>query len=146
MMKSRLLATLVAAVLVVGCAPTAQVPGGGRDSKEALVDAYLAALQADNSNAMLLLIDPRVDARSDVVAVLEKNGGQRLADPTARYVDEFGGAYIIATVACTNVTNGSKIQLTVPVSHSNGRYYLALGQAPPSGSEAGIASPSPRSP
>jgi hypothetical protein len=145
-MKSRLLATIVAAVLLAGCGSAAQVPGGGRDSKEALVDAYLAALQAGNSNAMLLLVDPRVDARSDVAAVLQKNGGQRLADAKVTYLDEFAGVYIVATVACTNASDGSKLQLTVPVSLHEGRYYLALGQAPPSGNEAGIASPSSRSP
>jgi len=36
--------------------------------------------------------------------------------------------------------------LTIPMGRDNGRYYLGLGQAPPTGSEANIVSPSATAP
>jgi hypothetical protein len=138
--KSWLVAALVAVALVAGCAPGAQTRGS--ESKEALVDAYLTALQAGDSNAMLSLVSPRVEARAEVADAIRKNGSRQLKDVTVSYLDEFGGVYIVATVNGTNAGDGSRLQVTIPMSSDNGRYYLALGQAAPTGNEAGIGSPS----
>lgn len=139
-MKSWLLAALVALALVAGCAPGAETRG--RESKEALVEAYLTALQAGDSNAMLSLVNPRVEARAEVADAIRKNGGRPLKDVTVTYLDEFGGVYIVATVNGTNAGDGSRLQVTIPIGRDNRRYYLALGQATPTGSEADPVSPS----
>lgn len=139
-MKSWLLAAVVALALVAGCAPGAETRG--RESKEALVEAYLTALQAGDSNAMLSLVNPRVEARAEVADAIRKNGGRPLKDVTVTYLDEFGGVYIVATVNGTNAGDGSRLQVTIPMGRDNRRYYLALGQATPTGSEADPVSPS----
>jgi hypothetical protein len=142
-MKSWLVAAvvavaLVAVALVAGCAPSAETRG--RESKEVLVEAYLTALQASDSNAMLALVSPRVEARAEVADAILKNGGRPLRDVTVSYLDEFGGVYIVATVNGTNAGDGSRLQLTIPMGRDSGRYYLALGQAAPTGSEADTVS------
>jgi hypothetical protein len=142
--KSWLAAAVVAVALVAGCAPGAEMRG--RESKEALVEAYLTALQAGDSNTMLALVSPRVEARAEVADAIRKNGSRQLKDVTVSYLDEFGGVYIVATVNGTNAGDGSRLQLTVPIGHDNGRYYLALGQAAPTGSEADTVSPSATAP
>ena len=143
-MKSRLAAAVLAVALVAGCAPSAQTRGS--ESKEALVEAYLTALQAGDSNTMLSLVSPRVEARAEVADAIRKNGSRQLKDVTVSYLDEFGGVYIVATVNGTNAGDGSKLQLTIPMGRDNGRYYLALGQAPPTGSEADTVRPSATAP
>jgi len=131
---------VVVVALAAGCAAGAETRGS--ESKEALVEAYLTALQAGDSNTMLALVDPRVEARVEVADAIRKNGSRRVKDVTVSYLDEFGGAYVVATVNGTNAGDGSRLQLTVPIGHDNGRYYLALGQAAPTGSEADTVSPS----
>ena len=143
-MKSWLVAAVVALALVAGCAPSTQTRGS--ESKEALVEAYLTALQAGDSTAMLSLVSPRVEARTEVADAIRKNGSRQLRDVTVSYLDEFGGVYIVATVNGTNAGDGSKLQLTIPMGRDNGRYYLALGQAPPTENEADIVSPSATAP
>ena len=143
-MKSWLVAAVVVVALAAGCAAGAETRGS--ESKEALVEAYLTALQAGDSNAMLLLVSPRVEARAEVSDAIRKDGSRPLKDVTVSYLDEFGGVYIVATVNGTNAGDGSKLQLTIPMGRDNGRYYLALGQAPPTGGEADTASPSATAP
>jgi hypothetical protein len=142
--KSWLVAAVVAVALIAGCAPGAETRGS--ESKEALVEAYLTALQAGDSNAMLSLVNPRVEAQAEVADAIRKNGSRQLKDVTVSYLDEFGGVYIVATVNGTNAGDGSKLQLTIPMGRDNGRYYLALGQAAPTGSEADTARPSATAP
>lgn len=135
-----LLAVVLAVVLVGAC--SAGTDGRGRASTEALVDAYLVALQAGDSEAMLSLTSPSVDARAEVDTVIRKNGGHQLTDVTVGpVVDDFGGAYVVATVSGTNASDGARIELTIPMGRDGGQYYLALGQAAPSGNEANPASP-----
>jgi hypothetical protein len=138
--RSWLVAALVAVALVAGCAPGAETRGS--ESKEALVEAYLTALQAGDSSAMLSLVSPRVEAQVEVADAIREDGGRPLKDVTVSYLDEFGGVYIVATVTATNLGDGSRLQLAIPMGRDNGRYYLALGQAPPTGSEADTVSPS----
>ena len=143
-MRSWLAAAVIAVALVAGCAPSTQTRGS--ESKEALVEAYLTALQAGDSNAMLSLVKPGVEARVEAADAIRKNGSRQLKDVTVSYLDEFGGIYIVATVIGTNAGDGSTLQLTIPMGRDNGRYYLGLGHAPPTGSEANIVSPSATAP
>ena len=143
-MRSWLAAAVIAVALVAGCAPSTQTRGS--ESKEALVEAYLTALQAGDSNAMLSLVKPGVEARVEAADAIRKNGSRQLKDVTVSYLDEFGGIYIVATVISTNAGDGSTLQLTIPMGRDNGRYYLGLGHAPPTGSEANIVSPSATAP
>ena len=137
--KSRLVAAVVTVALVAGCAQGAETRGS--ESKEALVEAYLTALQAGDSNAMLSLVKPGVEAQVEVADAIRKDGGRPLRDVAVSYLDEFGGVYVVATANATSVGDGSGLQVTIPMSRDNGRYYLALGQAPPTGNEADIVSP-----
>ena len=61
--KSWLVAVVAAVALVAGCAPNTQTRGS--ESKEALVEAYLTALQAGESSAMLSLVSTRVEAQAE---------------------------------------------------------------------------------
>lgn len=143
-MKPWVAAVVIAVALVAGCGPGAQARGG--ESKEAMVEAYLAALQAADSNSMLMLVKPGVDAQADVADAIRTAGGRPLTGVTVSYLDEFGGTYIVATVGCTSVGDASSLQFTIPMTRDNGRYYLALGQAAPKGNEADTVRPSAAAP
>jgi hypothetical protein len=132
----------LAAVLTVAIGCTSVDSGRGRETRETLVQAYLTALQAGDQAAMLALVNPRVEASAEVAATIAQGGGKPLKDVAVSYVDEFGGTYIVATVIGKVAADGSPFRATVPMGRENGRYYLALGQAKPTGSEAGTASPS----
>lgn len=126
--------------MAAGCTPAADT--GGRESRETLVQAYLSALQAGDAGAMLSLVNPRVDARADVADAIQQGGGKELKDVAVSYIDEFGGVFVVATVNGLIAGDGSPFQTTVPIGRENGRYYLALGQATPTGSESDTSSPS----
>ena len=129
-----------ALVLSAGCS------GGverGRETKEAVVQAYLTALQAKDSKALLALVSPQVDAQADVTRVIQADGGKPLKEVEVSYRDDFGGIYVVATVTGRVATGDSPFQTMIPISRVGDRCYLALGQAPPTGSEADTASPSP---
>lgn len=113
--------------MVAGCMPVADT--GGRESRESLVKAYLAALQAGDADAMLSLVGPGVDARADVADAIQHGGGKE-------------GIFILATVQGLTAVDGSTFETTIPMSRENGRYYLGLGQATPTGSESDTSSPS----
>jgi hypothetical protein len=134
----------IAILVVAACTLGAETPGRG--SKEALVEAYLVALQASDSKAMLSLVDPRVEAGAEVAEALEEHGGVPLKDVTVSYLDEFGGSFIVATVKATNAIDGSSIEFTIPIGRADDRFQLALGLGTPTGSEANPASPSPAAP
>ena len=135
-----MLVCAAALVLSAGCS------GGedrGRQSKEAVVQTYLTALQAKDSTALLALVSPQVDAQADVTRVIQADGGKPLKGVEVSYRDDLGGIYVVATVTGRVATGDSPFQTTIPISRVGDRYYLALGQAPPTGSEAEPASPSP---
>lgn len=115
----------------------------GLQSREAVIGAYLDALARRDAAAIAMLVPPTVDARQDIAAALGRYGGLRLNDVTVTYLDEFGGVYVIATVAGTGAADLLRHQIQVPVARVGGRYFLALGAARPSGSEANPASQHP---
>lgn len=138
----------VMALTVLSCALTEPIPPSptrGADSREALVGAYLEAIAARNSSALIALTDPVVDARADVAALVESRGGSSLRSPAIGWRDEFGGIYVVANVTGTDTTSGRPQQLEIPISGQNGRFYLALGSAPNQSGNAVTSSPSPRS-
>jgi hypothetical protein len=112
-------------------------------SRDAVVQAYLDALARRDGDAIAKLVPATVDARRDIAVALAQYGGLRFADKTVTYLDEFGGVYVVAAVVGTGADDSLRHQVNVPVSRINGRYFLALGQAAPSGSEANPRSPQP---
>jgi hypothetical protein len=78
-----------------------------------------------------------------VAKAIQVDGGKPLEGIAVSYRADFGDVYVVATVTGRLTTDGSRFQTTIPVSRVGDRYYLALGQAPPTGSEADTASPSP---
>lgn len=135
-----LLGGVIVLAMVAGCSPVADT--GGQESRESLVKAYLTALQAGDAGAMLSLVGPTVDARADVADAIQHDGGKQLKNLTVRYLDEFEGIYIVATVQGLIAVDGSTFVMTIPMSRENGRYYLALGQGTPTGNESDTSSPS----
>jgi len=83
-----------------------------------------------------------VDARAAVANAIEHDGGKQIKNLTLRYLDEFEGIYVVATVQGLIAVDGSAFDTTIPMSRENGRYYLALGQGTPTGNEADTSSPS----
>lgn len=75
------------------------------------------------------------------------NGGVRLHDVRVSYLDDFDGAYVVATVTGSaddgSADDGSSREIPVPMSRIDGSYYIAFGESAPSGSEADPASPAP---
>ena len=115
----------------------------GLASRDEVVTSYLDALGNRDASAIAGLVPASVDARRDIAAVLARYGGLRFATKDVTYLDEFGGVYVVAKVVGTGADDGLMHEVTVPVARVAGRYFLALGQASPSGSEASPASPSP---
>jgi hypothetical protein len=140
---------LVTSTAVVACDVTEPLPPSaarGAASREALVDAFLTAVAASDTQALIALTDRVVDARSDVAALLRSSEGVRLAEPMIGWQDEFGGVYVVVTVTGANAATGASATLTVPISRKAGRFYLALGSANLGGSDSLISSPVPPSP
>ena len=81
---------------------------------------------------MASLVGPGIDARSDIHAVMEADGGLTLDGITVSYLDEFGGSYVIVTVAGQAI-DGSTQEVEVRIAKEHGRYFLALGEAERSG-------------
>jgi len=140
---------LVTSTAVVACDVTEPLPptaARGAASREALVDAFLTAMAAGDSQALIALTDPVVDARSDVAALIRSSGGVRMAEPVIAWRDEFGGVDVVATVTGANAATGASATVTVPISRKADRFYLALGSANLGGSDSLISSPVPPSP
>ena len=139
---------VVMASTLVSCGVAESTPSAGlrgADTRESLVDAYLAAVAARDIPALTALTDPAVDARTDIVTLVGSSGGANLPNRTISWRDEFGGVYVIATVTGADATSSRPITLIIPISRKSGRFYLALGQANLSGSDSLISSPVPTS-
>ncbi len=142
-MRSAIVIVLLMAV-PSGCSllPLASPSSSSQTARDVMVAEYLGALERRDGAAIRAMVSPRVDASADIVQVLERYGGVRLHDVQAMWLDEFEGSYVVATVTAAG-EDGSTYEIRVPMSWSDGRYYLALGQAPPRGSEANPESPTP---
>jgi hypothetical protein len=146
-----MLRLLIAAAVVLTAAACSQpqpatlgpTPLQGLASRDAVVQAYLDGLAQRDAAAIAKLVPATVDARQDIAAALGRYGGLRFADKTITYLDEFGGIYAVATVIGTGADDSLRHEVKVPVARVNGRYFLALGQAGPTGSEASPSSPRP---
>ena len=80
-------ALVVAAVLVFaaacGSAPAGPTqPSAGRETRDRVVQDYLAGLEQRDGLAIASLVSPRVDATEDIGRVLASDGGARLSDVT----------------------------------------------------------------
>jgi hypothetical protein len=131
-------------VIAAGCSllPSASPALPGQAAREALVADYLGALERRDAAALEAMVSPAVDARADIAQVLGQYGGVRLHDVRATWLDEFDGSYVVATVTGTG-EDGAAYEIRVPMARSAGGYELALGHAPPTGTEASPESPAP---
>ena len=138
------IAMVLLTAVAAGCSllPVASTSSSSRTARDAVVADYLGALERRDAAAIEAMVSPRVDASADIVQVLERYGGVRLHGVQTTWLDEFGGSYVVATVTAAG-EDGAAYEIRVPMSWSDGRYYLALGQAPPRGSEAKPESPTP---
>jgi hypothetical protein len=130
--------------IIAGCSilPAATPASLGQAARERLVIDYLSALERRDGEAIAAMVNPRVDATSDIAAALDQYGGVQLHDTRVSYLDDFGGTYVVATVSGTD-DDGTMYEIRVPISRVEDDYYLALGQATPMGSEANPDSPAP---
>jgi hypothetical protein len=134
---------LAMTISVAGCA--APPANTGRISRDGVVAEYLDAVRRQDATSMASLLGPGVDAREEIAAVLRTYGGLALTHVTVGYLDEFGGSYVIATVAGTT-SDGSARELEVRVSRIDGRYFLALGEGVSPHPVSDPASPQPMAP
>jgi hypothetical protein len=116
-------------------------PDIARRPRDALVTAYLDAVQRRDTAGLVRLASPEVDPSDDIAALLEMSGGMELEDVSVSYLDEFGGQFLVATVSGTVVGDGSAVQLKIGISRVGDRHDLAAGSAVPPGGEADPASP-----
>jgi hypothetical protein len=130
--------------VAAGCSllSVASPSSNGQAAREALVADYLGALERRDAAAIEAMVSPGVDASADIAQVLERYGGVKLHDVQATWLDEFEGMYVVATVTATG-EDGAGYEIRVPMAWDDNRYCLALGHAPPSGSEANPESPTP---
>jgi hypothetical protein len=130
--------------IIAGCSilPAATPASLGQPARERLVIDYLSALERRDGEAIAAMVNPRVDATVDIAAALDQYGGVQLHDTRVSYLDDFGGTYVVATVSGTG-DDGTTYEIEVPISRVDDDYYLALGQATPTGSEANPESPAP---
>lgn len=138
------LATLLLIAVAAGCSflPVASSSSPGQAAREALVTDYLDALERRDAAAIEAMVSPAVDASADIAQVLERYGGVRLHDIRATWLDEFDGNFVVATVTGTG-DDGAAYEIRVSMGWSDSRYYLGLGHAAPTGSEASPESPTP---
>ena len=143
-MRRLTLATIALVAVVAACSAFsgASPSSQGQADRERLVVAYLQALEHRDAAAIAAMVSPGVEASSAISSELDRYGGVSLHDGRVSYLDEFAGAYVVATVTGSG-DDGMAYSIRVPISRVGDRYYLALGQAGPSGSEANPASPSP---
>ena len=139
------LAIAAVVLLAIAAACGSPPPGpsqalAGRETRELVVRDYLAGLERRDGPAIASLVSPRVNATADIQRALAADGGQGLSDLTIAWLDEFAGQYVVATVTGTG-QDAAQHKIRVPVAHVDGRFYLALGEAAPNGSEANPASP-----
>ena len=136
-----LVVTLLVLAAACGSAPPGPTqPVAGRETRDVVVQDYLAWLERGDGPAIASLVSPRVDATQDIQRALISDGGKRLSGVTIAWLDEFGGQYVVATVTGTG-QDSAKHEIKVPIARVDDRYYLALGEAAPDGSEANPASP-----
>ena len=144
----RLIRTALAAVALIavaaGCSllPVASPASPGSAARQALVANYLDALERRDEAAIKALVSPAVDPSADILQALVRYGGVKLHDVRATWLDEFDGIFVVATITGTG-EDGAAYEIRVPMSRISGDYYLALGQAAPTGSEASPESPAP---
>lgn len=141
----RTLLTAMALVAVVtGCSllPAAPPASAGLAARQALVANYLDALERRDAAAIKALVSPAVDASADIAQALGAYGGIKLHDIRATWLDEFDGIFVVATITGTG-EDGTAYEIRVPMQRNNGGYYLGLGQAAATGSEASPESPAP---
>jgi hypothetical protein len=139
-----LLTAMALTAVVTGCSG---VPGGrpasaGLAARQALVANYLDALERRDEAAIKALVSPGVDASADIAQALGTYGGIKLHDTRATWLDEFDGIFVVATIRGTG-DDGLAYEIRVPMGRDDGRYYLGLGQAAPTGSESSPESPAP---
>lgn len=129
---------------IAGCSilPPVTPVAPAQAAREHLVADYLSALERRDGDAIAAMVNLRVDATADIAAALDQYGGVMLHDTHVSYLDEFDGIYVVATVSGTG-DDGTTYEIRVPISRVDDGYYLALGQATPSGSEANPESPTP---
>ena len=137
-----LLAVVVAA-MALGC--SVQTTTQGRGTRDEVVAGYLDALRRQDAGAMASLVGPGIDARSDINAVMQADGGLTLDGITLSYLEEFGGLYVIVTVA-GKASDGSTQELEVRIAKEDGRCFLALGEAVRSGPISNTESAPPIAP
>lgn len=140
--RSALVLALLAAVAGCSLLPAGSAPSPQEAAREALLADYLGAVERRDAAAIEGMVSPAVDASAKIAQVLERLGGVRLHGIEATWLDEFEGSYVVATVTGTG-EDGAAYELTVPMRWNDGRYDLALGHAPPSGSESSPESPAP---
>ena len=140
MARTLVVVTLLVLAAACGAGPPGPTdPLAGRETRDLVVQDYLAGLERRDRAAIESLVSPRVDATRDIQRVIGEDGGGRLSDVTIAWLDEFGGQYIVATV--TGIGQDSELHtIKVPIARVDGRYCLELGEAAPNGSEANPAS------
>ena len=90
-MSVRLLIILITTLaLLVGC-QTSKNPERGRDTREAVVNEFIAAIEANDLNAIHDLTSPRKEPTLDEIeAVLEPILGRPIEVAAISYITEFG--------------------------------------------------------
>lgn len=142
LIRTVLAVLLIAVAAACSLLPAASPASSGQAAREALVTDYLGALERRDAAAIEAMVSPAVDASADIAQVLERYGGVRLQDVRATWLDEFDGIFVVATVTGTG-DDGTAYEIRVPIQRIKGGYYLGLGQAAPTGSEASPDSPAP---
>ncbi|MFJ7272740.1 hypothetical protein ACIQV3_39980 [Streptomyces sp. NPDC099050] len=116
----------VLVLLVAGCGADS---GAGGESERAAVNAYVAALNAKDAQALRALAHPGNDAEAEIADRVGRLGGRGLRLRDAEVLHEFEPDFAQVRLA-TEAADGSAGEERIVLSRVGGRWYLALGQSP----------------
>jgi hypothetical protein len=148
---ARLLVTVTFVGLLValsGCGGTDQAPAPvavSSAAQDAVVDRYLASLEDRDSQAMAALVNPRLDARSDIDRLMREYGGQRFRDTRRTYRQEFGTEYVVVDID-SHLGDGRVFHQSLSLLFDRGHWWIGIGRstAPNTPPSASTESPTAR--
>ncbi|MBT1186747.1 hypothetical protein HET69_22780 [Streptomyces sp. CJ_13] len=128
--KSALLA-VTGAVLALGLTGRGSDSGPkpGPESERAAADAYVAALNAEDTKALIALAPPGNDAGAEAAEKVERLGGRGLRLQSVEVQLDFGPDAASARLV-TAAGNGSVHEERIVLTRIDGRWYITLGQNP----------------
>ncbi|MDA5281212.1 hypothetical protein [Streptomyces sp. Isolate_45] len=116
------------ALLLTGCSSDTG-PNAGPESERAAADAYIAALNAKDTQALRALAPPGNDAAAEATDRVDRLGGRGLRLQNVEVQHDFGPD-VASALLVTTAADGSAGEERIVLTRIDGRWYITLGQNP----------------